>query len=162
MADTVNPVDRFWANVERANVRSSRRDLTLAALCFMRATFLTVRFPVAFSEKTRSVPDVFYPGSCLRSSDDVLGAALQSRLDFSIINPFTYSRAPSEHSYSPRFGSHIFRGGGVPSTVAAETISPCWVALPPLDAVGRLALAVSTSSHINRRHEGTSIHARTL
>ena len=43
-----------------------------------------------------------------------------------------------------------------------ETISLCWGASPPVDAVGRFALSASTSSRINRCHEGTLIHARTL
>ena len=47
--------------------------------------------PVNFFEQMpsafHSVPGVFYPGSCLRSSD-VLGAALQPRLEFSIVDTF--------------------------------------------------------------------------
>ena len=127
--------------------------------------------PVAFSQQTPSafysVLSVFYPSSCLRSSD-VLGAALPPRLDFSIADTFPYSRVPSEHSSSPRFGPHVFRGGGVPTLLPQarllprETISLCWDASPPVDAVGRLALSASTSFRINRCHEGTLIHARTL
>ena len=106
------------------------------------------------------------PGSCLRSSD-VLPAALPPRLDLSIVDTFfAYSRVPSEYSSSPRFGSHVFRGGGIPTLLMQarlprETISLCWGASPPVDAVARLALSASTSSRINRLHEGTSIHART-
>ena len=128
-------------------------------------------FPVVFSEQMpsafNSVPGVFYPGYCLRSSD-VLGAALSPRLDFSIVDTFAYSRVPSEHPYSLRFGSHVFRGGGVPTLLPPqarlpqETISLCWGASPPVDAVGRLAVSASTSSRINRCHEGTLIHSRTL
>ena len=114
--------------------------------------------PVAFSEQVPSAfcsvpcPGVFYPGSCLRSSD-VLGAALPSRLDFSIVDTFAYSRVPSEHSSSPRFGSHVSRGGGVPTLLPQaplprETISLCRGASPPVDAVGRLVLSASTSSRI--------------
>ena len=109
------------------------------------------QMPCAF----HSVPGVFYPGSCLRSSN-VLGAALPPRLDFSIIDTFAYSRVPSEHSPSPRFGSHVFRGGAptLPSQarLPRETISLCWGASPPGEAVGRLALSASTSSRINRCH----------
>ena len=43
-----------------------------------------------------------------------------------------------------------------------ETISLCWDASPPVDAVGSLVLPASTSSRINRRRVGTSIHAKTL
>ena len=114
-----------------------------------------------------SVPGVFYPGSRLRSSD-VLGAALPPRLDFSIVDTFAYPRVPSsEHSSYPRFGSHVFRGSGITTLLPQarlprETISLCWGASPPVDAVGRLTLSASTSSRINRCHEGTLIHARTL
>ena len=41
-------------------------------------------------------------------------------------------------------------------------ISLCWDALPPVDAVGKLALAGSTNFLTNRRDVETSIHARTL
>ena len=152
-------------------VSSPSRDLALAALCFLRADFLSARFPRRFSEKIPSafysVPGASYPGSCLRSSD-VWGTVLPPRLDSSIVDSSAYSREPSEHSSSPRFGSHVFRGSGVPTLLPQarlprETISHCGGASPPVDAVGRLALSASTSSRIiNRCHEGTSIHARTL
>ena len=119
------------------------------------------QIPSAF----HSVRGVFYPGSCLRSSD-VLGAAFPPRLDFSIMDTFAYSRVPSEYSSSPHFGSHVFRGG-VPTLLwqaqlPRETISLCWGASPPVDVVDRLALLASTSSRINRCHEGTLVHTRTL
>ena len=70
------------------NVSSSSRDLALATLCFLRADFLSARFPRRFFRPMpsafHSVLGVFYLGSCLRSSD-VLGEALQPRLDFSIV-----------------------------------------------------------------------------
>ena len=111
-------------------------------------------------------PGVSFPGSCLRSSD-VLGSALPPRLDFSIVDSFVYSRVPSEHSSSPRFGYHVFRGGDAPTLLPQarlprETISFCWGASPPVDAVGRLALAASTSFRINRCHKGILIHTSTL
>ena len=43
--DTVNTVDHCCANVERADVSSSSRDLALANLCFLRMGFLSARFP---------------------------------------------------------------------------------------------------------------------
>ena len=153
------------------NVSSSSRDLALVALCFLRTDFLSARFPRHFFEQIpfafRSVPPgVSYPGSCLPSSD-VLGAAVPPRLDFSIVDTVAYSRASSEHSSSPRLGSHVFRGGDVPTLLPQarlprETISLCWGSSPPVDAVGRLALSASTSSRTNRCHEGTLVHARTL
>ena len=99
------------------NVRLSNRDLALAALCFVWATSLSARFPRRYvSEQMpsifRSIAGVFYPGICVRSSD-VLGTALPARLDFSIVDTFAYSRVPSEHPYSPAFGSHVFLGGAV-------------------------------------------------
>ena len=154
------------------NVSSSRRDLALVALCFLRADFFSARFPRRFFRANAlrlslsSPPGVSYPGSCLPSSD-VLGAAIPSRLDFSIVDAVAYSRVPSEHSSAPRFGAHVFRGGDVPTLLPQarlprETISLCWGSSPPVDAVGRLALSVSTNSRINRCHEGILIHARTL
>ena len=145
------------------NVSSSSRDLALAALCFLRADFSPPAFPVAFSEQIPyafySVPGASYPGSCLRSSD-VLGTALPPRLDFSIVDTSAHWREPSEHSSSPRLGSHVFRGGGVTTLLPQarlprETIVLCWGASPPVDAVGKLALSASTTSRINRCHEGT-------
>ena len=65
----------------------------------------------------RSVP-VVYPGSWLGSSD-ILGAALPQRLELSVVDTFAYLGVASEHFYSSRFGSHVFRGGGNPSTAAA-------------------------------------------
>ena len=54
--------------------------------------------PVAFSEEMppafRSVPGIFYPGYYPHCSD-VLDAALPTRLDFSIVDTFTYSRVSS-------------------------------------------------------------------
>ena len=80
---------------------------------------ISYRFSKQMPSAFRSVPGVFYAGSCLRFSD-VLGAALPSRLGFSIVDTFAYSRVTSEHFYSPSFGSHVFRGGGIPTcTVAA-------------------------------------------
>ena len=152
------------------NVKSSNRDLAVADLCFVRAASFSARFPRRYvSEQmpsiVRSIAGVFYLGICLRSSD-VLGAALPARLDFSIVDTFAYSRVPSEHPYSSVFGSHVFswrRCANFTVRLPRETFSLCWVASPPVDAVGRLALSVSTSSHINWHHdEGTLIHARTL
>ena len=166
----LTPLTAAGRTLNVPNVSSFSRDLALAALWFCRRPSSPPASPVAFSEQMpsafHSVPGVFYPGSCLRSSD-VLGAALPPRLDFSIVNTFAYSRVPSDHSSSPRFGSHVFHGGGVPTLLPQarlprETIPLCWGASPPVDAVGRLVLSASTSSLINRCHKETLIHARTL
>ena len=97
-------------------VRSSSRNLALEALCFVTAAFLSVSFPRRFFRQMtsafRSVPGVFYPSSCLRSSD-VLGAVLLTRLDFTTVDTFAYPRVPSRHPYSLRFGSHFIRGEAV-------------------------------------------------
>ena len=168
--DTVNAVGRCCANVERAERELLAETSPWRPCVSWGRTSSPPASPVAFSEQTpsafHSVPGVFYSGSCLRSSD-VLGAALPPWLDFSIVDTFAYLRVPSEHSSSPRFGSHVFRGGGVPTLLPQarlprETISFCWGASPPVDAVGRLAQSASTSCHINRCHEGTLVHARTL
>ena len=153
------------------NVRSSSRYLALAALCFLRVDFLSAASPVAFSEQMPSaflsVPGGFYPGLAFVLPINVSSAALLPCLDFYIVDTFAYLRVPSEHSSSPRFGSHVFRGGGVPTLLPQarlprETISLFWGASPAVDDVGRLALSVSTSSCTNRCHEGTLIQARTL
>ena len=97
------------------NLSSSSRNLALVAFCFMRAAFLSflVAFPERMPSALRSVPGV-YPGSCL-DSFDMLGATLPPRLDFFTVDTFAYSCVTSEHPYySPRFGSHVFRGGGAP------------------------------------------------
>ena len=131
--------------------------------------------PVAFfgqiSSAFSSVPGVLYRGSCLRSSA-VLGVLhsqhpLPTRLDFSIVHAFPYLRVPSEHSYSPRFGSNIFHAGGVPNLppqaqLPQQTISFCWGASPLVDAVGRLVPLASTRFCINPRHKGTLDHTKTL
>ena len=123
------------------NVSSSSRDLALAASCVMRVAFLIPRSPVAFSGRIpsvfRSVPGL-YPSSCLGSSD-VLGAALPARLDFSVVDTLDYWRGTSKYFYSPRFGSRVFRGGGVPTflpqvRLPQKTISRCW------DVMTRLCL----------------------
>ena len=153
------------------NVSFSSRDLALVALCFSRADFLSARFPRRFFRanalRLLLSSRCFLPRLYSLPSSDVLGAAIPPRLDFSIVDTVAYSRVPSEHSSSPRFGFHVFRGGGVPTLLPQarlprETISLCWSSSPPVDAVGRLALSASTNSRINRCHEGALIHARTL
>ena len=153
------------------NVSLSSREFVLVTRSFKRVAFLSARFPRrlyrANAFRLLSVPGIFYPGSCLRSSD-VLGAALPTHLEVSIVDTFAYSHMPSEHPYSPLLGSHVLcGGGGVPTLLpqaqwSREPISLCWIALPPVDTVGRLELPASTSSHISRRHEGTSIYAMNL
>ena len=114
------------------NVSLSSRDLALAALCLLRADFPPPASPVAYEQipsTFHSFPGASYPDSCLRSSD-VLGTALPPRLDFSIVDTSAYSRVSFEHSSSPRFGSHVFRGGGVPNLLPQarlpwDTISLC-------------------------------------
>ena len=133
------------------NASSSSRYLALAVLCFLPTDLFPLRpMPSAF----HSISRVFYLGSCLRSSH-VLGAALSPRLDSPIVDTFADSRVPFAHTSSPRFGSHVFRGGGAPTLLPQarlprETVSLSWSASPPVDAVGRLALSASTSSRINQ------------
>ena len=169
-ADTIDAVDRYCANVERAERELLQPRPRPGGLVFLAGGLpLRPLPPSLFSSKC---PSPFtqsrcsYPGSCLPSSD-VLGAAISPRLDFSIVNTIAYSRVLSEHSSSPRFGAHVFRGGGVPTLLPQarlprETNFLCWDLSPSVDAVGRLALSASTSSRINRCHEVTLIYARTL
>ena len=45
----------------------------------------------------------------------VLSAALLLRLDFSIVDTFAHFRMTFKYFYSPGLGSHVFRGGYVPT-----------------------------------------------
>ena len=117
----ITPFTAGVRTLRMPNVSSSSRDLALAALCFMRSAFVITRFPRRFIRVPSNFRPVsgFYPGPCLGSAD-VLGAALPPRADFSVVDTFPCSRMKSEKMYSPRFGSHVFHGGGAPSTVAAR------------------------------------------
>ena len=100
-----------------SNVSSSCRHFTLAALFSCRRPSSPPASPVFFSKQIpsafRSVQGAFYPGSC-HCFSVLLGATLSPRLGFSTVNTSAYLRVTSEHFYSPLFGSHVFRGGGVP------------------------------------------------
>ena len=153
------------------NVSSSSRALALAALCFLRADFLYACFPRRFFRanalrlqlSSRCFLPRFLPSflRCVGCGTPTTPRRLHRR------HTFAYSRVPSEHSSSLCFESHVFRGGGVPTLLPQarlprETISLCWGASPPVGTVGRLALSPSTSSRINRCHEETLTHARTV
>ena len=166
------PLTPLTAAVRTLNVpsvSSSSRDLALVALCFLWVDF-SARFPRHFSRANalrlslssrcflpRFLPSFFRRVGC---GNPTTPRVLHRR-------HFAFSRVPSSHSSSPRFGSRVFRDGGVPTLLPQaplprETISPCWGSLPPVDAVGMLALSASTSFRINRCHEGTLIHPRIL
>ena len=169
MPDTVNAAVR---TLNLPNVNSSSRDLALAALRFLRAGFLSASFlrrffranAIRFSLSSRW----FLPRKVFAFVLPTCWVRHSHHVSTSPSSPtFAYSRVSSEDSSSPRFGSHISCGGGVPTLLPQarlprETISLCWGASPPVDAVGGRALSASTSSRINRCHEGTLIHARTL
>ena len=111
----------YCTNVEGAEREFAQPRLRLSVLfvsCGRPASFLD--FPVAFSEQMpsafHSVQGVYHDYSL--DCSDVSGKALPPRLDFTSVDTFAYSRVTSEHLYSLRFGSHVFRGGGLPSTVA--------------------------------------------
>ena len=151
------------------NVSFSSRDLALAALCFLRAGFLSARFPRRFYQANKfrlSLNSRCFLPRCLASFFRRVGCGTPTTP--LIVDTFAYSRVLSEHSSSPRFEPPVFRGGDAltllppQARLPRETISLCWGASPPVDAVGRLALSASTSSRINRCPEGTFIHARTL
>ena len=107
------------------NVSSSSRDLALAALRFLRADFLFVRFPFAFSEQMpsvfHSVPDVFHPGQVL-----------------AFVLP-TCSMRHSNHTSTS------------PSTTLLLT-RVCPPSIPPLLALGPTFSAVAVSQLCHRRH----------
>ena len=69
---------------------------------------------------------------------------------------FAYLYVTYKRYYSPRCGSHAFRGG-VPTFLSQarlprEAISRCCDPSPPVPAAGTLALSASTSSCISRCH----------
>ena len=120
MPDIVNAVDRCCTNVERAERELLQPRPRSGGLVFLAGGFPLRPFPRRFfrvntlrlSPSSRCfLPS---PGSCLRFSD-VLGVTLPPRLDFSIVDTCAYSRMPSGYSSSPRFGYHVFRGGGAPT-----------------------------------------------
>ena len=120
--DTVSAVDSCCTNVERAERELFQPRPRPGGLVFITGGLPLRPLPPSLFPNKRPPPftqfQVFstQSGSCLRSSD-VLGAALPPRLDFSIVDTFAYSRVPSEHSSSPRFGSHVFHGGDVPTNI---------------------------------------------
>ena len=112
-------IDRCCANAERAKHKLLQPRPCPGGLVFhagglplrpLRPPFYSEQILSAF----HSVPGVFYSRSCLRSSD-LLSEAFPTCLDFSIVDTFAHSRVPSEHPYSPRFGSHFFRDGDAPT-----------------------------------------------
>ena len=166
----LTPLTTAVRSLNVPNVSSSSRDLALAALWFLRADFLSTRFPRRFFRAhthylslssrcflRRFLPSFFrrvgygtpnIPRLLHRRHFFLLACALRAFLLFSLRVPrFPRRRCPN------------FATAG---TAAAGNDSLCWGASPPVDAVGRLALSASTSSRINRCHEGTLIHARTL
>ena len=125
------PLTPLTAAVRTLNVpimRSSSRGLALAALCFLQADVLSARFPRRFFRANAlrlSLSCRYFlprPSSCLRSSG-VMGAAFPASLHFSIVHTSAYSRVPSEYSSSPRFRSHVFRGGGVPTLLSQARVA---------------------------------------
>ena len=129
-------------------VRTFKRELVQprprpGGLAFHVGDFLS---PIAFSEKIlvafRSARLPRFLPWCY--SDVLWLQALPPRLDLSILDSFSSSRVASEHSSSPRLGSHVFRGGWRPNLppqarLPRETIPLCRDASPRrVDAVGRL------------------------
>ena len=112
----------------------------------------------------RSVPSVC-SGSCLGSSD-VLGGC-HTPTTSRLISPS--STLLASRVRSPSISNLL---GLVPTFSAVAVYQRhgydglqfrvCCDASSPVDRVGRLALSASMCSRINRRHEGTSVYARTL
>ena len=117
VADTVDAVDRCCANVEHAERELLQPRPRPDGLVVLAGGLPPRPLPPSpFSSKCPSPLTQFqvFPTQVLAS--DMLGAVIiPPRLDFSIVDTVAYSRVPSEHSSSPRFGSHVFRGGGVPT-----------------------------------------------
>ena len=169
MADTVNamPLTAAVRTLNMPNVISFNQDLALAALCYMRVASLTARFPRRFfranalrlSLSSRFCLPRFLPSFFRRVGCSTLNTPrLLHRRHFFLLacalRAFLFSSLRV-----PRFPRRRCTNFG---RLPREMISLCWDALPPVDAVGKLALAGSTIFLTNRRDVETSIHARTL
>ena len=64
VADTVTPLTAAVRTLNVPNVSSSSRDLALAALCFMRAAFLSARFPRRFFRANALCLSLNYMSRC--------------------------------------------------------------------------------------------------
>ena len=140
------------------NVSSSSLELALAALCIMRAAFLSVRFPRRFFRANalrlslssrcflpRFLPSFFRRVGCsipTRNTPRLLHrrhfCLLACALRTSLLSSLRVPRFPRRRCTKAR--------------LPRKTISLCWAASPPVDAVSRLALSASTRfSHISTR-----------
>ena len=150
------------------NVSSSSRDLALATLCFLRADFLSARFPRHFFRANalhlslscrcfllRFLPSFFQRVRCgtpttprllRRRHFCLLACALRAFRIFSLRVSRFLRRILTLLSQA---------------RLPRETISLCWGSSPPVHAIGWLALSASTSFRTNRCPGGTLIHART-
>ena len=150
---------------------SSSRDLALAALCFLRADFLSAHFPCRFFRANllrlslssrcflpRFLPSFFRRVGCgtpttprllHRGYFCLLACALQAFLLSSLQVP----RFPRQRC------STFFATAG---TVAAGNDFALLGYITASRCCWQIALSSSTSSRINQCHEGTLIHARTL
>ena len=166
VADTVNAVGRCCANVEHAERELVQPKARPGGLVFragglprrpLPPSLFPSRCPPPFAQfrafstqvlafvlptcwMQHSQHALTYPSSPLLLIRVCLRACLLSSLR---VPRYTHRRC-TNFAWLPR-----------------ETISLCWVASPPVDAIGRLALSASTDSRINRRHEGPLISART-
>ena len=167
---SLTPLTAAVRTLNVPNVRSFSRDLALAALCFLRAVFLSARCPRHFSRANvlrlslssrcslhRFLPSFFRPFGC---STPNMPRLLHRRYFFLLAYALRASLLSS--LWVPHFPRRQCTNFAAKGTVAAGNDFACWVASPPVDAVSRLALSASTSSRINRRQEGILIHARTL
>ena len=165
----LTPLTAAMRTLNVPNVSSSSQDLTLATLCFMRPAFLAARSPRRFfranalrlllssSYLPRLLPSFFSRVGCGTPTTPRLVHRRHFCLLACDLQAFLLSSLRV-----PRFPRRWCTNFAAAAQLPRETISLCWDASPPVDAVGRLALSASANSRINRRHVGTSIRARTL
>ena len=127
----------------RASVLSSAKPSNVLRLSLSSRCFLPRFLPLFFRYVGCSTPNK--PRLLHRRQFCPLACALRASLLSSLRVPRFPRRRCTNFARMPR-----------------ETISLCWAASPPVDVVSRLASLASMSSRTNRRHEGASIHARTL
>ena len=152
------------------NVSSPSRDLALAALRFLRADFLSASFLCRFFRANtlrlslssrwflpKFLPSFFRHVECGTPTTPRLLHRRHFCLLARALRAFVLSSLRV-----PRFPRRRCPNFATASTVAAGNDFALLGASQPVDAVGRLALSASTSSRINRCHEGALIHARTL
>ena len=165
MADTVNAVDRSCVDVEctereLVQLRSRSGDLVFHAGGLphrpLPPSLFPSKYPLPFAQfqafSTQVLAFVF--PMCLVKHSQHTSTSPSSTILLTRVCPPSISTLLA---LGPTFSA-----AAVYQRLPLETLSLCWDGSPPVNAVSLLALSASTSSHIKRRHVGTSIHARIL